>query len=101
MNDMETLLNEAAKPLREINKENLFRYIGNVDATENTQMIYFIIDSLIDYTQKPECPYNLAELLQKILENNTITPVLFQYDFSKIKKQSPEVQQIIDYIKSI
>ncbi|KAK8886287.1 hypothetical protein M9Y10_041749 [Tritrichomonas musculus] len=99
--NVEILLNEMAKPITQINKDNVFGIMPHIDASdpEDAPMIFFLIDTLFDYASGRESPITMKELIKSILGNVTLLPALYQRNIVS-DHQDPELDQMISFINS-
>lgn len=99
--NVEKLLNELAKPITHINKDNIINIMSLVDASnpDDAPMIFFLIDTLFDYAARKESPITMRDLIRSILGNVTLLPALYQREIYS-DHQDPELDQMISFINS-
>jgi hypothetical protein len=98
---VEFLVNEIAKPVDRLRREDVLSAIGRLDATvvEHSQIIFFLLESLFEFVKRPGSTLAFGDLLRRVLGNPTLLPLIYQMNLEPTGTD-PTTDQMIEFVHS-
>lgn len=99
--EADLLLSEAAKPRHLVQEQNVISAVKTCDGSdpELTPMIFFAIESLFEACDHSDCSLSRRQLLKAVIENVTLTQMLYQMDLPSAVGDNA-VDQMLGFIAS-